>query len=233
MEFDPHTRERPKNFVWCGEDCIAVSWPNRGILLVSPYCDYLRFDYDVSHEPLFLLQEIDSLRVFSRFHHDIIRAVFLFAHSHLKVPPPIYNVYSMGSQTPGAILRSAFARFAQKAGERDMEEGVGDLRDDLLDSAVKECIDAAEEELSSLLQEELLRSASYGQNYLQNMTHSFQKVDFRKTTGAGPAGPGPAGLRGHGHQKRPGPLSRNLRRRGHPAPGPGERGAALGRPRPL
>lgn len=183
MEFDPHTRERPKNFVWCGEDCIAVSWPNRGILLVSPYCDYLRFDYDVSHEPLFLLQEIDSLRVFSRFHHDIIRAVFLFAHSHLKVPPPIYNVYSMGSQTPGAILRSAFARFAQKAGERDMEEGVGDLRDDLLDSAVKECIDAAEEELSSLLQEELLRSASYGQNYLQNMTHSFQKVDFRKTTG--------------------------------------------------
>ena len=50
-------------------------WKNRGVLLLSPFCDFLRLDYDFSLEPLFLVQEIDALRVYSRFHHDLIRAV--------------------------------------------------------------------------------------------------------------------------------------------------------------
>lgn len=88
-----------------------------------------------------------------------------------------------GSQTPGAVLRSAFARYTQRAGERDMCEGIGDLHSESLSEAVQECVDAAREELSSLLQEELLRSASYGKRYWDAHEKSGLFLDFQKTAG--------------------------------------------------
>lgn len=86
-----------------------------------------------------------------------------------------------GSLTHGAVLRSAFARFTQRAGERDMGEGVGQLQSDSLREAIQDCVEAAQEELSTLRQEELLRSASYGKRYLDALEKSDPFVDFQKT----------------------------------------------------
>ena len=48
---------------------------------------------------------------------------------------------------------------------------------------MQECVDAAKEELSSLLQEELLRSASYGKRYWDAHEKSGLFLDFQKTAG--------------------------------------------------
>lgn len=75
-----------------------------------------------------------------------------------------------GSQSPGSILRNAFARFTQHSGDEDVLSGIGGLVGDSVMEGVQECLEAAEEELSTLLQEELLRSASYGENYIEDAT---------------------------------------------------------------
>ena len=64
-----------------------------------------------------------------------------------------------------------------------MCEGIGDLHSESLSEAVQECVDAAKEELSSLLQEELLRSASYGKRYWDAHEKSGLFLDFQKTAG--------------------------------------------------
>lgn len=48
--------------------------------MISPFCDYLRFDYDLAEEPLFMCGEVDGVRVFSRTCHRLIRCVcgFMF-----------------------------------------------------------------------------------------------------------------------------------------------------------
>lgn len=124
--------------------------------MLSPFCEYLRFEYETSEEPLFLVQEIDSLRVLSRSRHEIIRSV----------PPSIYNVYMEGSESSGSLLRKNFSQYTQKKGEMDMKIGVGDMTTEQVLEGIQECLKAAEDELSTFLQEELLRSVSYGQAYL-------------------------------------------------------------------
>lgn len=126
------------------------------MLMLSPFCEYLRFEYETSEEPLFLVQEIDSLRVLSRSRHEIIRSV----------PPSIYNVYMEGSESSGSLLRKNFSQYTQKKGEMDMKIGVGDMTTEQVLEGIQECLKAAEDELSTFLQEELLRSVSYGQAYL-------------------------------------------------------------------
>jgi len=73
-----------------------------------------------------------------------------------------------GSQSPGYILRSAFSHFAQSSGDEDTLSGTGGLTGDELVEGVQECLEAAEEEFSTLLQEELLRSANYGENCIED-----------------------------------------------------------------
>ena len=73
-----------------------------------------------------------------------------------------------GSQSPGYILRSAFSHFAQSSGNEDALSGTGGLTGDELVEGVQECLEAAEEEFSTLLQEELLRSANYGENCIED-----------------------------------------------------------------
>ena len=50
--------------------------------MISPFCDYLRFDYDLSEEPLFMCGEVDGVRVFSRTCHRFIRCVRIFTVFH-------------------------------------------------------------------------------------------------------------------------------------------------------
>ena len=79
--------------------------------MISPFCEYLRFEYDQYEEPLFLVQEIDCLRIISKNRHEIIRSV----------PPSIYNVYMEGSESFGALLRKTFNQFSQKISDVDIK----------------------------------------------------------------------------------------------------------------
>ena len=124
--------------------------------MLSPFCDYIRFEYDVTEEPLFLVPEIDSLRIYSKSKHDILRAV----------PPALFNIMMTGSESPGSLLRKNFNQFTQKNSEMETKEGLGELSNDQIIEGIESCIEASQVELSTFLQESLLRSANYGQMFL-------------------------------------------------------------------
>ena len=71
-----------------------------------------------------------------------------------------------GSQASGAVLCRSFRQFSQRSGGEDLQFGTGSLQNDDIEEGVYECIEASQEELSTLQQEELLRSASYGEQFI-------------------------------------------------------------------
>ena len=74
-----------------------------------------------------------------------------------------------GSQASGAILCRSFRQFSQRSGGDDLQFGTGSLQGESIEEGVYECIEASQEELSTLQQEELLRSASYGEQYVNEV----------------------------------------------------------------
>ena len=67
------------------------------------------------------------------------------------------------------MLRSAFDQFSHHVGNVDLLQGeTAEERVALLDG-VLECLDAAEDELSTIQQEKLLRSAQFGKCFLDGM----------------------------------------------------------------
>ena len=67
------------------------------------------------------------------------------------------------------MLRSAFDQFSRHVGNVDLLQGeTAEERAALLDG-VLECLDAAEDELSTIQQEKLLRSAQFGKCFLDGM----------------------------------------------------------------
>ena len=78
----------------------------------------------------------------------------------------MFNSYMVGSQSAGSKLRHAFFQYSQRACEKSMGEGVGDFTEEELKEGIAECAEAATEELSTLLQEELLRSVQYGEEFV-------------------------------------------------------------------
>ena len=53
VEFETRASSPPSQLAWCGEDSVAVTWADNGLLLVGPFGDSLKLDYD---EPLVVVQ---------------------------------------------------------------------------------------------------------------------------------------------------------------------------------
>ena len=124
--------------------------------MLSPFCDYIRFEYDKTEEPLFLVQEVDCLRIISKNKHEILRSV----------PPTLYNVCMEGSESSGALLRRTFEQFTQRKSVMGAKGGIGDLTRDQIIEGIRECYTAALDELSGFIQEGLLHAVNYGQSFL-------------------------------------------------------------------
>lgn len=82
----------------------------------------------------------------------------------------------VGSQSPGARLRQTFSQFTQQACEQSAGAGVGDMTQEELAAGIQECAEAASDELSSLLQEELLRSVRFGEGFAQLAGEAHESV---------------------------------------------------------
>lgn len=154
MGHNLNTRVKPRDFAWCGDDSVVLYWRTVGMILFNSFADWMKFTYD-KDDTLFLVTECDSLRVYSSLKHEIIR----------RVPDPIVRVYT-DEFSCGSALRTSHAHFVSHRGDvqlpqKDTPEDRSHLRDGVLD-----CLDAAENELSTLRQEELLRSARFGKCFL-------------------------------------------------------------------
>lgn len=85
------------------------------------------------------------------------------------MPVAISSTLLPESKSCGAMLRSAFDQFSRHVGNVDLLQGeTAEERAALLDG-VLECLDAAEDELSTIQQEKLLRSAQFGKCFLDGM----------------------------------------------------------------
>lgn len=96
------------------------------------------------------------------------------------------------------MLRGAFDQFSRHVGNVDLLQGeTAEERAALLDG-VLECLDAAEDELSTIQQEKLLRSAQFGKCFLDGMDpvpEAAEAADATaepavSTASAAPAAPG-------------------------------------------
>ena len=85
------------------------------------------------------------------------------------MPVAISSTLLPESKSCGAMLRGAFDQFSRHVGNVDLLQGeTAEERAALLDG-VLECLDAAEDELSTIQQEKLVRSAQFGKCFLDGM----------------------------------------------------------------
>ena len=73
------------------------------------------------------------------------------------------------SKSCGAMLRSAFDQFTHHVGNVNLLQGETPEERELLYDGVMECLEAAEDELSTIQQEKLLRSAQFGKCFLDGV----------------------------------------------------------------
>lgn len=114
------------------------------------------------------------------------------------MPVAISSTLLPESKSCGAMLRGAFDQFSRHVGNVDLLQGeTAEERAALLDG-VLECLDAAEDELSTIQQEKLLRSAQFGKCFLDGMDpvpEAAEAADATaepavSTASAAPAAPG-------------------------------------------
>lgn len=191
LQFETHASAAPSQLVWCGDDSVAMTWPERGLLLVGPFGDYRRFIYGEGGLTLLggagssssaagdadgdgsgglddaVLDDPDAEAEAAAPLHvvqemDCLRVIGGTFHELLQmVPPPVQRIRAIGSTKPAATLATAAHKF--ESGEADCDELLRSLkRDGLLGEAVADCLAAAAGEWDIASQQALLRCASFG-----------------------------------------------------------------------
>ncbi|KAJ1920612.1 Vacuolar protein [Mycoemilia scoparia] len=139
----------PNDAVWCGTDAVVAAYDSFAAL-IGPFGDILSFEYD---SRIFLVQEMDGVRIFTNTEHD-----FLY-----KVPESSKSIFQIGSTSPGALLYDAYEHLTGHSSKTD--EIVRSIKHDLA-SAVDACIAAAGHESLLEYQQSLLRAASFGKSFI-------------------------------------------------------------------
>lgn len=191
LQFETHAAAAPAQMVWCGDDSVAMTWPERGLLLVGPFGDHRRFIYGeeglaallggagssatagdgdgdgLGDDGGALAEDLDAEAEAAAPLHivqemDCLRVIGGTFHELLQmVPPPVQRIRAIGSTKPAATLATAAHKF--EAGEADCDELLRSLkRDGLLGEAVADCLAAAAGEWDIASQQALLRCASFG-----------------------------------------------------------------------
>jgi vacuolar protein sorting-associated protein 16 len=107
LHFDTSTPSLPlRQLVWCGEDSVVLHWESSSkkdsssfALMVGPQSDWLKYELDSVHTHM--IQEIDGVRVLTPRSHTLIQ----------RVPSSLYDIRSVGSTSPSALLVDALNAF--------------------------------------------------------------------------------------------------------------------------
>jgi len=117
--------------------------------MVGPYGDCVKYFHD---SPLLLLPELDCVRIVSAQETELLQ----------RVPAETEAIFKPGSLSAAARLLEASEAFAQRSPRSD--ELLRSVGDELL-PAIQVCLRAAHFELSTPVQQQLLRAASFGKVY--------------------------------------------------------------------
>jgi vacuolar protein sorting-associated protein 16 len=140
---------------WCGDDAVVLLWKNTGIIMVGPYGDWLNYPYG---GPVTLVSEPDCCRIITSNSCEILQ----------RVPQSTEAIRRIGSTDPAALLYDAMEGFLE--GDPKSDENIRSIAStNQLQYAVKSCINAASAEFDVSRQQALLRAASYGKAFCQNL----------------------------------------------------------------
>lgn len=149
--FDTKAADIPAQVAWCRDEAVALLWNGRGVLLVGPGKDWLKYAYT---EPLVLVQETDCVRLLSDTEHRVLQ----------RVPPFTADIRRIGSIAPAAMLFDALESYDE--GDARADEAVRGLKEaDSIMDAVFDCLLAAASEWDTDAQRVLLRAASFGKHF--------------------------------------------------------------------
>jgi len=162
-------RKRPKQMVWCGDDCIAlyfaVPTPSNSmqhILFVGgPQDDWIPYQYDT---PLHLVSECDGCRIVGAHKVEFVQ----------RVPQSTEAIFSIGNCDPPAMLCYALERYEK--GDVCAQESLRLIKNDL-GEAVETCIDAAQHEHDPAVVQSLLNAAVFGRHFLSSPPPPTRFVD--------------------------------------------------------
>ncbi|KAJ1660490.1 Vacuolar protein sorting-associated protein 16 [Dispira simplex] len=147
---EPTQTSAPQQLVWCGTDAVCLC-VDQTVILVGPFGDHLRFDYDGA---VHLVQEVDGVRVLSNHYCEF----------YYRIPTATEEVFKIGSTSPAAMLYDAYEYYEQRSPKAD--ENVRTIRPQLHE-AVDVLVEAAGEELNFEQQRLLLKAASFGKSFLE------------------------------------------------------------------
>ena len=114
---------------------------------------------------LFLVPEVDCLRVYSSLKHEIIRAV----------PQSIVTIYSPDSNSCGRRLFELYDEFQNRKSDVSLLRGESEEERKILKEGIIECLEAASEDLSTIYQQKLLKCAQFGKCFFDGMIKSMKE----------------------------------------------------------
>lgn len=158
-EFNTGRTEMPKQIEWCidaddpmNAEAIVLTYPSV-LLIVGINGDSNIYTYDSS--AIFLIPEMDGVRVLTRDCHEIIQ----------KVPKCVYNIFGIGVTEASSFLFEAHKKFCERSHQADEYLS---LIMNKIDVAVEECIKAAGFEFDTETQKSLIRAAHFGKGFIAN-----------------------------------------------------------------
>uniref|UniRef100_A0A8D8YC56 Vacuolar protein sorting-associated protein 16 homolog n=1 Tax=Cacopsylla melanoneura TaxID=428564 RepID=A0A8D8YC56_9HEMI len=153
--YDTQQLSEPKQLVWCGSDAVVCYWGST-INVIGCTEDQLSYVYDY---PVFLVSEIDCVRVLSAESHHIIQCV----------PTVVQEIFQINSESPGCFLLEASKQF-QKRSHRANE--YIHIVKPKISSAVTQCIQAAGHEFNASIQKSLMTAAQFGKCFMTDFDSS-------------------------------------------------------------
>ncbi|XP_015182776.1 PREDICTED: vacuolar protein sorting-associated protein 16 homolog [Polistes dominula] len=147
-----HMTEPLSCIAWCGTEAVICSW-NSTVMVVGRSAETIVYTYD---GPVYLIPEIDGVRVLSNSSHEMIQ----------KVPNVVLKIFRINSTDPASYLLEASKQFQKKSHKAD---SYIDLVKDKLDSAIIACIDGASHEFDFQTQKLLIRAAKFGKGFSKTM----------------------------------------------------------------
>ena len=158
-EFNTGRVEMPKQMEWCIDaddpfkaEALVLTYPSI-LLVVAINGDSNVYPY--SDPAIFLIPEMDGLRVLTKGYHEFLQ----------KVPKCVSNIFAISTSEPSSFLFESHRRFCERSHRSD--EYLSLILDNI-DSAVSECIEAAGNEFDTETQKSLIRAAHFGKGFIKS-----------------------------------------------------------------
>lgn len=165
-------RKRPKQMVWCGDDCVALylvkvtpSDTMQHVLFVGgPKNDWIPYEYAT---PIHLVSECDGFRITGADKVEFVQ----------RVPESIEAIDSIGNCDPPAML--CYAHECYEKGDFAAQESLRYIKQHLAE-AVATCVDAAQHEFDPAKIKSRLEAAVFGRHFLKEPPDTARFVETCK-----------------------------------------------------